>query len=168
MAVDFNISACKTATRVDTFGICDDPPPAESPAYLDFTDSHKWIARIHNRERKEITFIAVDHCIPVFRPNGEKESRCDGMLQFDSTIAFIELKDRNSKGWLGDAIGQLQITIDVYKQAHGLASFTERYAIVSNKQRPIFKAAGPALAQKFENDIGFLLRVKHVIDLQEL
>lgn len=166
MAVNFADLNCITKTNEKVFGICDDPPPSEDPAYLDFVDAPKWIAWVDNNNGKNLTFTAIDHCIEIKRPNGETESSCDGMLQHDTTLIFVELKDRDSGRWLGIARDQLQITIDTYKTNAGLNGYTRFYGYVANKQRPYFNAANPALAEQFEDDTGFVLVVDHFIKIE--
>ena len=61
MVVDFNKKGCVETTCKAIFGICDDPPPANDPAYLDFLDSEKWIAWVDNEHQKDIIFTAIDH-----------------------------------------------------------------------------------------------------------
>lgn len=168
MAVDFSNPDCIENTNALVFGICDDPPTKEKPgepAYLDFEDSEKWIAWVDNDLGKQVTFTAVDHCIDIKRANGEVESSCDGMLNYDSTLIFVELKDSNRSGWLGKAIDQLQVTIGIYKAELGLNGYNRYYAYVANKQRPYFNAANPALAEKFEDDTDFILMVDQVVKI---
>ncbi len=166
MAVNFSDPACVESTDRDVFGICDDPPPAETQAYLNFDDSSKWIAWVDNQNKKEVTFTAIDHCIKYYRPDGKIESSCDGMLQYDTTLVFVELKDRDGGRWLGKARDQLQITIDTYKKELGFNGLDRFYAHVANKQRPQFKAASTSLAEKFEDDTGFVLLVKDTITIE--
>ena len=41
MPVDFFSAACKSESSVAEFGICDDPPPPNTPAYVDEDTSNK-------------------------------------------------------------------------------------------------------------------------------
>ncbi len=163
MAIDFNKAVCVKHTTVAVFGICDDPPPDENPAYIDYTDSEKWIAWVDNEHRKQITFTAIDHCIEIDHAEGK---RCDAMLHYDTTLVFVELKDRDSAGWLGTARDQLKNTIEIFKLEVGLNGYNRFYAYVSNKQRPHFHAANPVLAEQFEDDTDFILIVDPVIIIQ--
>lgn len=165
MAIDFNRLLCVTTTNESIFGICDDPPPSQLPAYLDFVDSEKWVAWVGNDAKKTIKFTAIDHCIEILRTNGEQESSCDGMLQYDTNIVFVELKDRDSGRWLGKARDQLKITIQTYANGVGLEVYDKKYAYVSNKQRPYFYAASTAIAAEFEDETGFVLLVEQVIKI---
>ena len=123
----------------------------------------QWIAWVENDLSKPVTFTAVDHCIDILPANAE---RCDGMLRYDDTIIFVELKDRTSSGWLGKARDQLNSTIDIYKNEIGLNGLNRFYAYVSNKQRPRFNAANASIAEEFEDNTGFVLQVKEVIKIQ--
>jgi hypothetical protein len=166
MAVDFFDPKCVSRTNKKIFGICDDPPPSEEPAYLDHTDDTKWIAWVDNEQEKDVTFTAIDGCIDIRRHGGDKESSCDGMLVYDTTLAFVELKDRDSGRWLGKAKDQLQVTIEVFKATVGLGHYTHGYGYVVNRQRPSFHAASPVLAEKFKDDTGFVLVVADVIRIE--
>lgn len=165
MAVNFNKPACVTNTSEEVFGICDDAPPSVDPAYLSFENAEEWIAWVDNYHKKDVTFTAIDHCLEILRPNGDQESSCDGVLSYDRTIKFIELKDRDSGRWLGKAIDQLEMTIKIYKTDAGLAAVDKYFAYVSNKQRPYFKAASTSLSAQFEDETGFVLMVEHVIKI---
>lgn len=165
MAVNFNKPTCLTVTTEKAFGICDDEPPPAKQAYLDFENSDTWIAWVDNNDGKEVKFTAIDNCVEIRRANGEQESRCDGMLTHDRTIAFVELKDRDSGRWLGDATDQLKMTIKIYKAELGLTSFDRYFACVVNKQRPNFKAASTSFSQKFEDETDFVLMIEQVIKI---
>ncbi len=166
MAVNFADPICDTSTNEKVFGICDEPPPANNPAYLDSVNSDKWIAWVENDLGKNVTFKAIDYCIDIKRANGERESSCDGLLRYDTTLAFVELKDRDSGRWHGKARDQLQITMDVYKRDVGLNGYNRFYGYIANKQRPYFHAANPVLAEQFEVETGFILIVDPFIKVQ--
>lgn len=165
MAVDFRKPACLTVTSEKVFGICDDEPPPAKQAYLDFENSDAWIAWVDNKGGKEVQFTAIDNCIEIRRANGEQESRCDGMLTHDRTITFVELKDRDSGRWLGDASDQLKVSIDIYSNEVGLADFDRYFAYVVNKKRPNFKAASKSFTEQFTDETGFILKVDQVIKI---
>jgi hypothetical protein len=78
----FAKSKHKQVSASSEFGLCDDPPPAKEPAYINETDKTKWIAIISNSRSQEITFTAIDNC-PEYdfrKENGEKDKRCDGVI----------------------------------------------------------------------------------------
>ena len=97
MPIDFFKEHCKTHSNKDKFGLCDDPPLSENPAYIDEENTTDWIGIVDNTPKKEIDFFAIDRCVDVLRLDGEMESRCDGMLRYNSTIVFVELKRVQSK-----------------------------------------------------------------------
>jgi len=163
MAINFSKQGCITQTNEKVFGIYDDPHPAKNPAYLVFQDIDMWIGMVENDAAKEITFTAIDHCIEIIDTEGE---RCDGMLSYDSTLVFIELKDRDGGRWLGKAKDQLENTIKLYKRDAGLGHYNRLYAQIVNKQRPSFASMSNILAQKFEDETGFILRVDQVINIK--
>jgi hypothetical protein len=162
MAIDFSKQSCVTQTTEQVFGIYDDQHPAKNPAYLVFVDIDSWIGIVENDSAKEVTFTAIDHCIEIIDSEGE---RCDGMLTYDSTLVFVELKDRNSSGWLGKAKDQLENTIKLYKREVGLGDYNRFYAQIVNKQRPYFANMSITLAQEFEDNTGFILRVDPFITI---
>ncbi len=163
MAIDFSKQSCITQTNEQVFGIYDDPHPAKNPAYLVFEYIDSWIGIVENDLAKEITFTAIDHCIEIIDIEGE---RCDGMLSYASTVVFIELKDRDGGRWLGKAKDQLENTIRLYKRDAGLGNYNRFYAQIVNKQRPSFVTMSKTLAQKFEDNTGFILRVDQYITIR--
>ena len=96
MPINFFENTCKTVSSQLYFGLCDDPPPTTRLAYIKEAKNEPsdWIATVLNEAEKDVIFYAIDHCIALFRSNGDPESRCDGMLQCESKLAFVELKDR--------------------------------------------------------------------------
>jgi len=109
MSLNFNDANCQTKSSKKTFGLCDDPPPANNPAYIDETNGTEWIAVVENESQQEIIFTAIDNCVEILRHDGKSKQRCDGMLTYNTTVIFVELKDRNAQGnaWVEDAIPQL-------------------------------------------------------------
>ena len=87
------------------------------------------------------------------------------MLHYDTTLIFVELKDRDSGRWLGKARDQLETTIDIYKANGDVNTYFRRYGYVANRQRPYFNAASPALAEQFEDDTGFVLVIDDFIKI---
>lgn len=98
MSVDFKIAKCQTRSNRRIFGLCDNPSPAKDPAYIDETDGSKWIAVVENEERFPTEFTAIDNCIDIKHSDGKMEKRCDGVLTYNATIIFVELKQRGAKG----------------------------------------------------------------------
>jgi len=157
---------CKGTTNVDEFGLCDDPPPATLPAYIDTVDKNKWIAIVNNAVAKDVTFKAVDHCVTILRPDGTRENRCDGLLTYDNNIIFVELKDRAYSGWLGGARNQLTKTINVFAAEYNIATYNLVEVYVSNKLKPLTNAAHNIEKQKFKDETGLTLTVQREIIIQ--
>jgi hypothetical protein len=148
---------CKSTTTNLNFGICDDEPPLANPAYLKMHTPEDWIAEVNNPTSKQFTFKAIDNCVPVYRKNGELESRCDGMFFYDNTLAFIELKDRGSNGWLRKGREQLTITIANFIANHDISQYENIEAFVSNKQRPLAITGNNTEIQMFKDETAVLL-----------
>src|SRR6202041_2503309 len=96
--ITLNEEACQTYSNKKLFGLCDDPPPAKNPAYINEKDGESWIAVVENEESFDTTFTAVDNCIVTRRGDGKIDNRCDGILSYDTTIIFVELKQRGAIG----------------------------------------------------------------------
>jgi hypothetical protein len=157
MPINLFDSACKTSSDATLFGLCDDPPPATNPAYIDETDSTKWIAEVENNGGIVVDFYAIDHCVEILRPNGEMESRCDGMLHYGTNLTFVELKNRGGSGWLSGGIEQLTKTIETFKNNHNVNKFNLKEGYVCNKQRPLAVRSIGAMAEKFKDETAILL-----------
>lgn len=165
MPVDFFMSGCKSTTIKDKFGLCDDPPPANIPAYIDESTQHKWIAEVENANKIMVNFHAIDNCVEILRPNGDMESRCDCMLHYNNSLVFVELKDRASSGWLSKGSNQISVTINKFKENHNINNFDNVEAYVCNKQKPLAITGTNSTTQKFKDEIGLTLRPNRKIKI---
>ncbi len=167
MSVNFSEGKCLTFSRNNIFGLCDDPPPANNPAYIDEADGAKWIAVVENENRHDVTFTAIDNCIEMLRKDGKAKQRCDGMLAYKSTVIFVELKDRNAQGnaWVEDAIPQLKSTIESFEDTKMSNEFKSKLAYISNKQHPKFKSTQQRRMDAFFDETKYVLRVQGRINL---
>lgn len=156
MPIDFFQNRCKTQSDDLEFGLCDDTP--NSQAYIDETDQSKWIGIVKNPDEKEAEFYAIDNCVEVKRPNGEDESRCDGVLKESTNLIFVELKERGSKGWFGDGRKQLTTTINIFKANHNTSAYSSIIAHVCNSLRPAANSGRAASIQMFKDDTGYILK----------
>ena len=144
MEIDFFNSQCQSVSNNKRFGLCDELDNKE-PAYLDEQNGAKWIAVVENEELKKIHFIAIDNCIDIWRDEKKKEmdKRCDGMLWYETSIVFVELKDRVSKkdknAWVEDGEKQLKRTIEYFEKTEQSNKFREKRAYIANKAHPTFK-----------------------------
>lgn len=147
---------CEGVKRDKLLGICD--PEGEIPAYT--TPLHgadKWNATIENPDCMDILFVPIDKNIPVLRPNGDKEETCDGMILYENSISFVELKDVRVPGWLSKAISQLERTIEIFCQNHNYKDFKKRRAFAANCRHPQFQCSCRERLQEFKNRTKFTL-----------
>jgi len=168
MSVNFKNAHCQTNSNNKIFGLCDDPQPANNPAYIDELNGAKWIAVVENEKHFEVTFTAIDNCIIILRKDGKMEKRCDGMLTFNSTVIFVELKDRDAVGnaWVEDAIPQLKSSIEVFEDTDMSNDYNVKSAYISNKQHPKFKSSQQRRMDEFFDDTNYVLRILGRINLQ--
>lgn len=164
---------CKSVTNSQTFGICDDPPPSTTPAYVTHYRPDDWIATVNNPNVKDVTFKAIDNCVPILKADGTQESRCDGFLLYDNNINFIELKDRDHKGWLVKGREQITISLEKFIDYHNAGDFNFKDAYVCNKQRPLAVIGINTEVQKFKdetanllNNTGLLLKAERIINIK--
>ncbi|MCB9036883.1 MAG: hypothetical protein H6557_09715 [Lewinellaceae bacterium] len=165
MAINFLDTNCRTESNKGQFGLCDDPPPAADPAYIDETDASKWIGIVNNHTRINIEFYAIDNCVTVLRADGSLESRCDGLLSYQENLIFVELKPRGGGQWLKKGREQLTITINRFKLEHDITVFNKVEAYVCNNLRPLAHSGQASNIQKFRDDTGLILRGQQTINL---
>lgn len=129
------------------FGICDDQNG--EVAYIHVDHPSKWIASVINPNSKPICFTAIDNCIEIRRENGDMDSRCDGMIDYQDNIVFVELKNQLTGGWASDGLEQIESTILHYQQNHDLSSYKYKRAFVINKKRKHFQTVETELKRRF-------------------
>ena len=122
------------------FGITDKDGGAGTPARVDIGNSAIWDLKVTNNSGVDVIFKAVDWCVPIFRTgtydlDDEKRTvaqfasdnvgnewikRCEGFLQYDSNILFIEIKRIKTKPsrWIKDAREKFEETILSFKEHH--------------------------------------------------
>ena len=126
---------------------------------------------VENEELKEIHFIAIDNCIDIWRDEVRKEmdNRCDGMLWYEATIVFVELKDRESKkdknAWVEEGEKQLKRTIEYFEKTEQSGKFTEKRAYIANKAHPKFKGSQLVRMKRFQEETGYTLRIENRIKI---
>lgn len=161
MSVNFFETDCKEESRnVKQFGICDDQNG--TIAYTDIFDSTKWIAKVKNDKRIDVTFTAIDNCIVILKEGTkDKESSCDGMLTFAQSLYLVELKEKGSGGWISDARGQLENTIKLISENHDLSNFRYKKAFACNRKHPSFTVIDTAERKSFfERTGGFRIDIQ--------
>lgn len=158
MPISFFEPACQEPPiTAASFGILDDK--AGSKAYTDSENPENWVAIVKNAGQVAVTFTAIDNCIEILRPNGDMESRCDGMLTYPGNIVFVELKNQRT-GWMSDAIGQLEITIRQFIEQEDIAQFRHKRAFACNKRRPHFAVIENETMKRFFDELGVRLNVQ--------
>ena len=159
--------ACQTYSNQKLFGLCDDPPPAKRPAYLNEKDGDSWIAVVVNEESFDTIFTAVDNCIETRRDDGNMDNRCDGILSYNTTVIFVELKQRGGTGndWVTDAEVQLKASIGYFEKNVDSDDYALKKAYISNSEHPKFKYTQARRMDQFQVDTGYTLRIENRIIL---
>lgn len=165
MSIIFFDTNCQSQTNQPKFGLCDDPPPSENPAYININDSRKWIAIVENNQEINVIFTAIDKCIQILRSDGKMDNRCDGMLTYNNNIIFVELKERKytNSVWIDEGENQLRKIISVFINNHDLQIFKSKKAYIANSKKPQFQYSHKERMQKFRNDTGFTLIIQNTI-----
>ena len=166
MPINFFKNNCKTNSNKVEFGLCDDPPPAINPAYIDENDKTKWIGVIKNNNNKEIEFIAIDACIDIRKQDGTLESRCDGLLSYENDLIFVELKYREGGQWLKKGREQLTITVNNFKANYDILAYNNVYGNVCNSLRPLSHSGHAANIQQFYDETNLVLKSENVIKIE--
>jgi hypothetical protein len=131
---------CLTNIPNQQFGITDENGGNSTPARVDTLDPTIWDLIVTNNSAVDVEFKAVDWCVPIYRTGsydlddetrteGQFSShnigtdlikRCEGFLQFDSKILFIEIKRRPNKAgeWIKDAREKFEETILSFREHH--------------------------------------------------
>lgn len=169
MAVDFSKPACVSNTNARKFGLCDNQPPLpKAQAYIDERNGANWIAIVVNEPQYDVTFTAIDNCIDgMLRVDRTPDKRCDGMMTFNETVIFVELKKINMKGneWIKNADEQLRSTIGYFEDEDYSKSFKIKKAYIANSERPKFRDSQQMRMEKFEDETGYILRIENRIVL---
>jgi hypothetical protein len=165
MRINFKAVDCQTSSNKKLFGLCDDPPPATSPAYIDEEDGARWIAVVENEYLYSVIFTAIDNCIEIRRDDGKMDKRCDGVLTYGTNVIFVELKVRGALGsaWVKDAEMQLKTTISYFEKTEDAEEYLHKKAYIANSEHPKFKASQTSRMDKFFDDTGYVLRVENRI-----
>lgn len=162
MPVDFFDTQYAQTTNAASFGICDDQN--STPAYIDEYQTDKWVAHVKNANNKGVTFHPIDNSIATLRPDGNMDNRCDGLLRYDSNLIFVELKDRDSQGWVSHGLLQLRSSINHFKNAHpDILGTSTIKAQLCNRQRPRAVVACNIDRERFKDETGYTVEINRVI-----
>ncbi len=146
---------CSSYTNQNRFGLSDADANLRRPAKVKLNDEPNWDFTIENPNVKNVKFKAVDFCIDIFRTGSyslkddgrtvnqfSSDSvnsfgaglikRCEGFLQFDSVLLFLEIKKRPKGNWLRDAREKFEETILSFREHNPNNHFQIIEPIVSN------------------------------------
>ena len=164
MSVQFLKADCQNTTSEIRFGLYD--AEDTKPVQIKLTDEDVWNATVLNDNRKNILVTAIDNCIDVFRQNGEMDNRCDCMLTYDTTILFVELKNKRDS-WQSEGLAQIEniVKIMIAENPDFYKEFTKRRAIVANRrhQFPAFQAPNPEQRQLFWSE--YKMRIQFEVEI---
>jgi hypothetical protein len=166
MSINFFIARCRNSSNQKLFGLCD--VQRYRAAYLNEKDGTKWIAVVVNEFQYNVTFIAIDHCIVIQREDGiSMAKRCDGLLYYNTTIIFVELKERGALGndWVIDGEKQLRSSIGFFEATDDSVNYKKKKAYIANKEHPRFKQSQTGRMDKFLEETGYILRIENRIIL---
>ncbi|PIN27803.1 hypothetical protein [Prevotella intermedia] len=152
-----------------TFGLCDATANSGNPAFLAEDNGNDWIAVVHNDRQEKISFVPIDNCIELLREDGKIDNRCDCCLFYNTTIIFVELKQKNEKkdrNWINKGEEQLRSTIFHFEQEEQSQAFNVKKAYIANSCKPHFRKTQIGRMQKFFKETGYSLRIEsHIKNL---
>jgi hypothetical protein len=156
---------CQDETNLRNFGICDDK--LHQRAYIHTGHGGNWTAVVQNDNQYDVTFTALDHCIEIRNSKGKMQSRCEGIITYNNTIIFIEIKQRtgDAKTWAKDADKQLRSTISVVSAKINLNLFVVKKAAIANPLHRRSAEKHTTRMMKFLDDTGYILIVNYRIVL---
>lgn len=165
MSLQFFTASCTDDTSASLFGLCDDK--TNQRAYIATETQSNWIAIVENPNQHEVKFIGIDNCVPIFRANGEIESRCDGLLLYNDNLIFVELKERDipPAKWVKKGYEQLKTTILLFKQENDLSKYKSLKAYLVNSMRPNVPITQINKIQQFYTETSILLYIQQLIRL---
>ncbi len=164
--INFFRKECKTESNNEKFGLCDDPPPATEPAYINENNCRQWIAVVKNPQSQTVKFYAVDHCVPIYKEDGNMESRCDGILSYLNNLIFVELKERKKGQWFKKGREQLTVTIKRFKSECDLNTYDRVEAYVCNSLKPLSNMGQMENIQRFKDETGLSLKSQRIVNLR--
>jgi len=150
---------CKSITRNERFGICDNRSGERKPAFIDIVNEEIWDLIVRNPIKTEVTFKAIDYCVDIFRENNELIKRCEGFLIYRNKIIFIELKTGTYRGWLSDAREKLEETIGKFRENHPDQGYEIIAPAISNKRHNRIHQSETEQKRKFKDKTGLDFRV---------
>lgn len=135
-----NTISCLAFIPNSQFGISDANGSNSEPAAIVTATPAQWDFTVINNSGIEVSFKAVDWCVPIYRQGTynladdtrtsaqfsssnigiQLIKRCEGFFQFDTQILFIEIKRRKKRPseWIEDAREKFEETILSFKEHH--------------------------------------------------
>lgn len=154
MPINF-FDAHHTQSNKRKFGLYDKPHPAREPSYIMEEDDSTWIGIVNNPNEITADFYGLDHSlkIPIPPPNPENkylESLCDGLLEHQNNLAFVELKERDGNGkWIGKSTDQIINAIRLFASNHDISAYRRVDGHICNKLKPAFHTNCAIPKEKF-------------------
>ena len=136
-----------------TFGISDVEGGQNIPAKITSSPNPETDFIVNNNSGVEVFFKAVDWCVPICRTgtydlredernpelfssddveNGDPIKRCEGFIQYNNSIVFIEIKNKTRGSWLKDSREKFEETILSYREHHSTETITIEKPIACN------------------------------------
>jgi hypothetical protein len=144
------------------FGISDIEGGNNKPAAVVTENPAQWDFTVNNNSGVVVRFKAVDWCVPIYRTGtynladnartsvqfssnnfgAQLIKRCEGFLQFDDKILFLEIKRRKKKPseWIEDAREKFEETLLSFKEHHPLLAHQIIKPLLAN---PIHTGVSP-------------------------
>lgn len=164
--IDFFPPEHITSSNKRRFGICD--RPIADRAYIAEKQGKDWIATVDNFYQIEVGFVPIDHCVELRKADGQMDNRCDGCLFYESTIIFVELKQRREKGarWIKDGEQQLRSTIAHFERQEVAKNFSVKKAYIANSERPFFRTGQAERMDRFFSETNYILKIENRIEIE--
>lgn len=165
MRFDFFQESCSSVSSKKIFGLCDDTPPPSKPAYIKEEEGEAWIGVVNNSSELECTFHAIDNCVELRDYENQLESTCDGLLEFENNLIFIELKEARSSGWFQKGVSQIKNTILLFKKEQNIEDWNSVSAYICNSQFPKANVQRSSSLEKFKDETGIILKDERFITI---
>lgn len=167
MKVNFLLGKCQDYSNAKIFGLRDDDPRRHAIVDTVRRNSGMWIATIVNKSRYNVRVVAIDKCLMFPRVGGKKVKRCDSALFYNSTVTFIELKERGgNRDWLAKGEQQLKNTIDHFKATDAADDYPLKNAYIANRLQPYFNKSHIGRTNRFFEETEYVLRIQNSIILE--
>jgi len=133
---------CLQTISNNAFGISDVEGKNNMPAKVTTIPDPETDFIVINDSNTPVVFKAVDWCVPIYRTGTydlddenrvaaqfstdsvfahgvEPIKRCEGFLQYNNSVVFIEIKNRpGGRGWLKDAREKFEETVLSFREHH--------------------------------------------------